>query len=35
MEATKGGPAPLPRLAYVFEPTSFATLALYEAASGL
>src|ERR1019366_3416883 len=35
MVGSEGASSPLPKLAYVFEPTSFATLALYEAASGL
>jgi biotin carboxylase len=35
MADREGATSPLPRLAYVFEPRSFATLALYEAASGL
>jgi biotin carboxylase len=35
MVGRERAPSPLPKLAYVFEPTSFATLALYEAASAL
>jgi biotin carboxylase len=34
MAELEGASTPLPKLAYVFEPTSFATLALYEAAHG-
>ncbi len=35
MVGREGAKSPLHKLAYVFEPTSFATLALYEAASAL